>query len=533
MEKGAAWTKELLIMLIGDILVNNARWYPDKVGIIDGLTGYRFSWRDVNSRVNRISNALIDLGVRKGDRIGLISENSLQCGEFQFAVSKTGTIGCGLNYRLHADVIKQLIHNTGLKAIFVQSQYCGLINSIRPKLKTVEHFIGIGKNHGYELDYDVLLDSYPEAEVRVDADEDDPLVIAFTTGTTGIPKGVITTHKNRLTFCIENCVFIERYTTDDIVSVSAPWCIGIGGQVQFLAPVFAGATVVIHPLGRTWPEIVERERITIAMMTKSRFMPIWDYIDAAGKMYDLSSLKKVMIGAEHTPPGDLKKIMDFCGVSVSGKSYGITEAGACVTRLLPHDISKGFHPNATKKEKRRIESVGKPLLGTRVKLVDEQHQEVVTGEVGEVIVKGDQVSPGYWNDPDLTKERFRDGWYHTNDLGVFDEDGYLYLKGRKDFVIKTGGVLVPPINVEDAILNHPAVDEVAVIGVPSERWGEAVKAVIALKKDHSLTEEEVKSHCREFLAGFQVPKIVQFVERLPRSAAGRIQTKKVIELYGS
>jgi len=338
-------------------------------------------------------------------RIGLISENSLQCGEFQFAVAKTGAIGCGLNYRLHKDVIEQLIHNTGLKVIFVQRRYCDLINAIHPKLKTVEYFIGIGNDHGYEHDYDALIDSYPEKEVRVDANEDDPLAIAFTTGTTGIPKGVITTHKNRLTFCIENCVFIERYTPDDIVSVSAPWCIGIGGQVQFLAPAFAGATIVIHPLGRTWAEIVERERITVAMMTKSRFMPLWNYLETTGKTYDLSSLKKVTIGAEHTTPKDLKKIMDFCGITVSGKAYGITEVGACVTRLLPHDISKGFHPNATEKEKKRLESVGKPLLGARVRLVDENHQDVVAGEVGEVIVKGDQVSPGYWNDPALTKER--------------------------------------------------------------------------------------------------------------------------------
>jgi len=520
-------------MLIGDILVNNARWFPEKVGIIDGPTGVRFSWREINARVNRISNALIDLGVQKGDRIGLISENSLQCGEFQFAVAKTGAIGCGLNYRLHKDVIAQLINNTELKALFVQNKFRDLIDSMRPNLKTVKHFIGIDPDHGYELDYEGLIDSYPETEVVVDANEDDPLVIAFTTGTTGIPKGVITTHKNRLTFCIENCVFLEQYTPDDIVSVSAPWCMGIGGQVQLLSPAFAGATIVIHPLGKTWAEIVERERITIAMMTKSRFMPLWEYLETTGKTYDLSSLRKVMIGAEHTTTEDLRRIMDFCGVSVSGKVYGTTETGATVTRLLPHDIVKGFHPNATEMEKRRLESVGKPLVGARIRLVDEQNQDVRQGEMGEVIIKGDQVSPGYWNAPDLTKEKFREGWYQTSDLGVFDEDGYLYLKGRKDFVIRTGGVLVPPVNVEDAVIKHPAVHEVAVIGVPSERWGEAIKAVIALKKGYSVTEEEVRNHCRKYLAGFQVPKIVEFVESLPRSEAGRVQTKKVIELYGS
>jgi acyl-CoA synthetase (AMP-forming)/AMP-acid ligase II len=278
--------------------------------------------------------------------------------------------------------------------------------------------------------------------------------------------------------------------------------------------------------------VVERERVTIAMMTKSRFMPLWDHMEATGETYDLSSLKKVMIGAEHTTAEDLKQIMDFCGVSISGKVYGITEAGASVTRLLPCDIAKGFHRDATEKDKRKLESAGKPLLGARIRLVDSEGRDVPQGDIGEVIVKGDQVSPGYWNDPALTQGKFRDGWYHTNDLGVFDEDGYLYLKGRKDFVIKTGGVLVPPVNVEDAIRRHPAVNEVVVIGVPSERWGQAVKAVVGVKKGHHLTEEEVKRHCREHLSGFQVPKSVQFVESLPRSAAGRVETKKVLALYG-
>jgi len=520
-------------VLIGDIPLNNARWFPERTGIVDGPSGVRFNWKEINERVNRLSHALIDLGVRKGDRVGIIAENCLQCGEFQFATAKTGVIGCGLNYRLKKEVLEKVIQNVQLKAIFVQSQYRDLIDAIRPNLQTVSHFIGIGKDHGYERDYDDMIDGYPDTEVRTDATEDAHLVIAFTTGTTGIPKGVITTHKNRLTFCIENGMFIERYTPEDIVSVSAPWCIGIGGQVQFLAPAFAGATIVIHPLGNTWAQVVERERVTIAMMTKSRFMPLWDHMEATGKTYDLSSLKKVMIGAEHTTADDLRQIMDFCGVSISGKVYGITEAGATVTRLLPCDIEKGFHPNATEKEKKRLESAGKPLLGARIRLIDSEGRDVSQGEIGEVVIKGDQVSPGYWNDPALTEEKFRNGWYHTNDLGVFDEDGYLYLKGRKDFIIKTGGVLVPPVNVEDAIRNHPAVNEVAVIGVPSERWGEAVKAVIAVKTGCRLTEDDVKTHCREQLSAFQVPKAVQFVDALPRSAAGRVETKKVLELYGS
>jgi acyl-CoA synthetase (AMP-forming)/AMP-acid ligase II len=515
------------------MVTNNARLFPDKVGIIDGQTGDRYTWREVNRRVNSISNGLIDLGVKKGDRIGLISQNSLECGEFQFAVAKTGAIGCGLNYRLQPKVIEELIRDAGMKALFVQSQYSGLINSIRANLKTVEHFVGIGHGHGYQLDYESFIKQYPDKEVRVDVKEDDPVVISYSSGTTGIPKGVIITHKNRITFCLENCLFSERYDPDDIVSVSAPWCAGAAGQVQFLAPAVIGATIVIHILGPTWAEVVERERVTVAMMTKSRFMPVWDHIKATGKKYDLSSLRKVTLGAEAITPEDIKRIMDFCGVSYSAKAYGISETSACVTRLLPHDVMAGLRSNATEKEKKRLESVGKPLLSTRIRLVDGQGEDVPQGQIGEVIIKGDCVSLGYWNNPELTRERFKDGWYYTSDMGIFDEDGYLYLKGRKDFIIKTGGFLVSPIEVENVILTHPAVKEVAVIGVPDERWSEAIRAIVSLREGCSVTEEELRKHCREHLAGFQIPKSFLFTEKLPRDEAGRVQLKELRKLFGA
>ncbi len=518
-------------MVIGDMVVNNARLYPDKIGIIDGKTRIRYTWSQINKRVNCIANALIKLGVRKGERIGLISENSLECGEFQFAVAKTGAIGCGLNYRLKPNMLEELIADAGLKVLFVQNQYSELINSIRPNLKTVEYFVGIGDGHGYDLDYETFIKNYSDKEITVEMKDDDPVMIAYSSGTTGVPKGVVMTHRNRINFCLESCLLSERYDLDDIASVSAPWCAGAAGQVQFLAPALVGATIVIHVVGPSWAEIVERERITVAMMTKSRFMPIWDHIEKTGKKYDLSSLKKVTLGAEAITAEDIKKIMDFCSVSISAKAYGISETSACVTRLLPQELSAGFQPDATEKQKQRLESVGKPLLGTKVRTVDEHGRDVPAGSIGEVIIKGDCVSPGYWNKPQLTRERFKDGWYYTNDMGTFDEDGYLYLKGRKDYIIKTGGFLVSPTMVENAILKHIAIKEAAVIGVLDPRWNEAIKAIVSIRTGCSVTEQELKKHCREFLAGFQIPKYFVFVQELPRDSAGRVRLAELKKLY--
>jgi len=519
-------------MVIGDLLVNNARLYPDKIGIIDGKTGVRYTWKEINKRVNCLSNGLIDLGVKKGDRIGLISQNSLECGEFQFVVAKTGAIGCGLNYRLQPKVIEGLINDAGLKVLFVQNQYSQLINSIKADLKTVEHFVAIGEGHGFDIDYEACIKKYPGKEISVEVKDDDPVMIAYSSGTTGVPKGVIMTHRNRLSFCLENCICSERYNLDDIVSVSAPWCAGAAGQVQFLAPALAGCTIVMHVVGPTWAEVVERERISVAMMTKSRFMPVWDHIEKTGKKYDLSSLKKVTLGAEAITAEDLKKIMDFCGVSFSAKAYGISETSACVSRLLAHEVTAGLSPNATETEKKRLESVGKPLLSTKVRIVDDDGREVAPGNIGEVIIKGDCVSPGYWNKPELTREKFRDGWYHTGDTGMYDDDGYLYLKGRKDYIIKTGGFLVSPTEVENAILKHPAIKEVAVISVPDPRWSEAIRAVVVIKDENDITEDELKNHCREVLSGFQIPKSFVFVSKLPRDEARRVQLAELKRLYG-
>ena len=519
-------------MVLGDIVISNARVFPNKIGIADAQSGARLTWGEFNERVNRLSNGLIDLGIQKGDRIAIISENSSQCAEFQFAVAKTGAIGCPLNYRLHERQLEGIINGAAPKLLFVQDQYAGLIHALSSRLKGVEHFIGINGQKNFSLEYESFISQYPISEPKIDIKEDDVVMITYSSGTTGLPKGVLSTHKNRITYCIESCLFAEKFEHIDVALVSAPFCAGVGGQVQLIAPAFAGCTIIMYALkGNTWGEVIEREKVTVVLTTKSRMMPVMDFIRASGKKYDLSSLKKVTTAGQPHSEQDLRELMEFCGVSYTGKMYGLSETVALGTRLLPHEVTAGLRPNATEKEKKRLQSVGKPLLSAKVKIVNEQGEEVVPGEFGEVIMRGDAVSPGYWNNPELNEETFKNGWIYTKDIGVFDEDGYLYIKGRKDFMIKSGGFMISPAEIEHVLLLHPEINEAVVIGIPDERWGEAVKAIVSLKKGTHSSEEGLKAHCRQHLARFQVPKYFEFVESLPKDEAGRIQLKEIRKLF--
>jgi len=521
-------------MVIGDIIINNARLFPDKIGIIDAQTGIRFSWSDFNARVNQLANAMLGLGVKKGDRVGLISENSSQCGEFQFAIAKIGAIGCPMNYRLNEETLEYIIKDAEPKVILVQDKYADVISLISSKLKCIEHLVCINGYQTFPHEYESLIDRYPSSEPDVEVKEDDLLMLSYSSGTTGLPKAVLTTHKNRITYCIESCLFAEKYTHEDIAMVSAPYCAGAAGQVQFIGPAFVGAGIVMHVLkGDTWAEVIEREKVTVHITTRSRMMLVWEFIKESGAKYDLGSLQKVTTGGQNTSTAELKEILNFCGVSYSAKMYGLSETFACGTRLLPHEIKAGLSPDATEKEKKRLDSVGKPLLSTKIKIVNDKGEEVPAGEPGEIIISGDCVSPGYWNNPKLTEEVFRNGWFYTKDIGIMDEGGYLFLQSRKDYMIKTGGFLVSPVEIKNALMSHPKVSEAAVIGIPHDRWGEAVKAVVCLRKGTTLTDEELKDHCRQKLSRFQVPKYFQFIEEMPKDVSGRVQLKKVKELFGS
>ncbi len=516
-------------MIVGDIVTNNARLYPDKAGIVD--RDVRFTWKQVDNRTNSLANALLNLGLQKGDRVAIISENNHRYAEFLLSIAKSGLIGVGLSYRFTPGQLAAVINDCCPRAILVQDKFSSVINEVKPRINSVSHFIGMGEGHGCPLDYEALMAEYPGDKVESEAKEEDIFLITYTTGTTGAPKGVMTTHRVWQSILLSR-LLAYRLSVDDVYLVHGPLYLG-GGEHHFFTACLGGGTVVIDAFSSgSFVELVEREKVTVTHLLPVHYRLIRDYLETSGRKHDLSSLKKLAFGAGQAAPAQqVVDILGFFGVTWSNKLYGMTEG--MVSFLMPEDIAAGLGPKAAESKWRRLDSVGKPVLNTRVRVVDENDEDVPVGEAGEVLVKSDGWMVGYWNKPDLTRQAFRGGWYHTSDMGILDEDGYLYLLGRKDALIKSGGFFVAPREVEDAILKHPAIAEVAVFGVPDETWGQVVRAVACLKEGRPATEPEIREHCRKHLAAHQVPKTVDFVEKLPKDPVyGKVSLKELMRLYG-
>jgi long-chain acyl-CoA synthetase len=515
-------------MLVGDIVTSNARLYPNKICVV--YENVRLTWAQFNERVNRLANVLLGLGLKKGDRVGILSENRHEYTEFFFAVAKAGLITVCLNYRLTKEQLLRIINDCQPRAIIIEDKH---VTTIETVAKNIEFVFGIGKNHGCPYDYEASLTASSSVEPEVELQEQDIFRLNYTTGTTGTSKGAMITHKNEITNCIMRLQATPN-TSDDVVLTAAP-LFAAGVQCRFFGAVFLGCTFVITSFSaENFVKLVERERVTYASLLPTTFRMVKDYLKQSRRKYDLSSLSKFQPeGGQHCPGADLKEMLDYFNIppNMTCKPYGMTEAMPS-TYLIPEDVAVTLSPKATEKEKRRLDSIGKPLFNGQVRVVDENDNDVPKGQIGEIIVKGDQVMKGYWNNPELTARALRGGWFHTSDLGVLDEDGYLYFAGRKDFVIKTGGLLVGPEEVEAVIMEHPAVAEVAVIGLSDERWGQAVTAITCLKQGCSITGEEIIEHCRKRLASFQVPKAVIFTEKLPRDIAySKIDRLGLIRTY--
>ena len=515
-------------MIIGDIVAGNARLFPHKVGIVDEHD--RLTWKDVNQRVNRLANAILDLGLKKGDRVALICENCHQFAEFLFAVAKSGTIGICLNTRFTPTKLAYMINDCQPKLFLVQDKFLPIADQITNGIALKNDLLVIGQEGNFES----LLSSYSTEEPEVEVDEQDTYLVQYTTGSTGTPKGTELTHRNWMNNCIVR-LLLTHLAEDDIYQIAGA-LYAVGNLGHFLSACFAGVTVVLPVFsGQNFIEMIEKEKITCSYLNPTTYRIVRDYIETNKRQHNLASLRKLAImGGQPSSFDQVKDILDYFNTpySNSSKVYGMTEVCSPGTFLLPIDVAAGLRPDATEKERKRIDSVGKTMGNTEMRAVDENDNDVAPGQKGEILFKGDCVMKGYWNQPKLTQEALRHGWYHTGDIGIIDEDGYLYYVGRKDFLIKSGGFFIVPEEIEHTISQHPAVAEVAVIGVSDAKWGQMVKALVNLKSGMKATEEEIKEYCRKLLPRFQVPKSIDFVATLPReSTYGKISREDIIRIY--
>ena len=501
---------------IGLLLSKRAIINPDREAYVDGKTGFRVSFSELNARSNRVANALKELGVQPGDRVALALMNSIEFIEAFFAIAKIGGIIVPLNWRLVSNELEFILKDSGAKTIVFGEQFVGMIKDLhdRGEKTHVENWIQVAANGGdteFSQDYDQFRDAADDIQPEILAKDDDLLFIMYTSGTTGLPKGVVHSHYTCMWALITFGASCDLRDGDRYV-VALP-LFHVGSLVPLVLNIYYGVTSVVmkeFDPKRAW-ELIEEEKITNTLLVPSMLNFMTQVPDV--RQYDYSHLRWVQSGAAPLPVNLIQQYADL-NIDVH-QIYGLTEScgPACVS-TAEDALSK-------------IGSAGKAFFHTSVKVVDELGNVCPPGEQGEVWMSGKHIMIEYWNKPDATRESItEDGWLKTGDVASVDEEGFIYIQDRIKDMIISGGENVYPAEIENVILAHPEVSEVAVIGQASEKWGESPFAVV-VRKTEQLQEAGVLGFCDGKLARFKLPKAVTFIDVIPRNANGKVLKREL------
>jgi acyl-CoA synthetase (AMP-forming)/AMP-acid ligase II len=511
-----------------EFLTITAAICPDKEAII--FEEKRLTFVQLNERVNRLANALLGLGIQKGDRVAMMQVNTNQCIEAYFATARVGGIYVPLNFRARGNELTYMLNTAEANTLFVGDRYLDLIDSIRPALTTVKHYISLDRPHKDMLNYEKLIDSSPADDVFTEIDDNDTTILMYTAGTTGFPKGVMLSHNSFSVYVLENVSPADLETTEkNILTVPL---YHVAGTQAMIAAIYGGRTLVMQRQfePKQWMELVETEKVNRAMMVPTMLKQLMEHPDFA--KHDLSSLKVITYGAAPMPLEVIKRAIEvFPGVGFIN-AFGQTETASTVTILSPEDHVISGTPAEIERKLKRLSSIGKPMSDVEMKVVDENGKDLPPNQIGEIIARGPRVMSGYWKDKEKTARTIdKDGWVHTGDMGYRDEDGYFFLSGRTTDMIKRGGELIAPEEVEAILHGHPKVDEAAVVGVPDEDWGEVPICVCVLKKGETCTAQELMEYCRTNLASYKRPRAVVFCEELPRNPMGKVLKRLLRDQY--
>jgi len=493
-------------MNISELLARNARKYPFKEAIVSEVE--RLSYKELNSRVNKLSNALLNHGIKQGDKIILFMPNSPEFIISYFAVLRIGAIIVPVNAKLTSNELSYIIEDSEAKAFIAHQLLVEQIKDL-PRLFPI-YYVKTGEAMESWNSFEQLLISGNDIEIDYDLKEDDEATILYTSGTTGKPKGVLFTYRNILTAAVMMAIEMEMKPESKMLhlmplSHSAPL------HLFLVAGTYVGASHIVAPLFT--PDIlltlIHKEKATHFFGAPVAYLFTANHPKL--KDYDLSSMKCWVYGGAPLAKEEVKIVQEKFNTNRLFCVYGLTEAGPTGTLLLPeeHETKAG--------------SIGKrAALNTEIKIVDQEGHPVESGEIGEIILKGEGVMKGYYNNPEQTNEVVKNGWLYTGDMAKYDEEGYIYVVDRKKDMIISGGVNIFPKEIEETLSTHPNIAEVAVVGVPHHEWGETVKAFVVLKEAIDHLEEECKRFLSGKIASYKIPKIYEEIEQLPRNATGKI-----------
>jgi len=492
--------------------------YSERVAVIDGEA--RWTYAQFLDRCDRWSSALQQLGVRQGDRVAYLAPNTHAQLESFYAAPQIGAVLVPLNYRLIADDFVYLINHSGARVVCAHADYLATVDSIRSQLPGVKHFVALeGERSGW-LNYETLVEKARSGFDRPEIGESDLLTINYTSGTTSRPKGVMITHRNAYMNVVGTLVH-QHMTCADRYLWTLPMFHANGWTFVWTVTA-AGATHVclrkVEP--RAVFELMTKERITMLCAAPTVLIAL------ANAPEELRSLapRGIRVVTAGAPPAasTIQRLEDELGWTIT-HVYGLTETtpfiSVCEARAEHAELSSGERARIKARQGVELITSGELLV------VDEDGNEVPRDGAtqGEIVARGNVVMAGYYNDPEATEQAMRGGWFHTGDAAVVHRDGYVEIRDRLKDVIISGGENISSVEVEGVLLRHPSVQEVAIVGLPHERWGEAPHAFVVLKSEAIATEEELREFARAHLAHFKAPHSVTFISELPKTATGKIQ----------
>ena len=497
---------------IGSFLTKRAILSPNKEGLV--YEGGRRTFSELNAHANKLAHAMRKLGVKHGDRVGMLALNEPEYYDMLFGLGKIGAILVPVNYRLAGPEMAYILSDCGAKVFVFSKEYIEIVDSFRGDIPARELLAITDSPPEWAKSLQAITENEPEDEPKLEGGDDDVLTILYTSGTTSRPKGAMLTHANY--FDTSVTMMSTFGNTGEIFLVALPlFHIGaLAGPPMFVH--FGQKAVLLRSFDpKRFLELIEEEKVegfgsVPALLMFLKLVPDFE-------KYSWDSINIILVYAAPVPVTLIKEY-DAAGIEVR-QLYGLTE---CTGPASVIDSENAIT---------KAGSCGLPMFHSEVILVDDNGKEVGPEELGEVIIKAKNVMKGYWNLPEETKKAIKDGWLYTGDLAKKDADGFLYILDRKKDMIISGGENIYPAEIEDTILGHPQVADVGVIGYPHEKWGEAVKAIVVKKEGEELTKEELIEWCKGKMGRFKIPKDVEFADAIPRTPTGKILKRELREMY--
>jgi acyl-CoA synthetase (AMP-forming)/AMP-acid ligase II len=485
---------------------------------------HRLTYADLHGRVKRLAGALASRGVGRGTRVAALHTNSHRYVEAYYATAMLGGVFIPVNYRAKRPEIEYMLATAETKVLFIGERYVEHLDAVRGRLKHLDLVVGFDFERADMPAYETLLAGAQEHEDEADVDDEDVSILMYTSGTTSLPKGVMLRYGDFSAYVTAN-VELADGTPRGAALLCAP-LYHIAGATNMMTTVWTGRRLVVMPQfePRSWLDLVEREQVTHAFVVPTMMKHV---LDAGAATRNLQSLEVLAYGGAPMPFPVIRRAIEQLPRTVGFvNAFGQTETTSTLTVLGPEDHRLDGTPAEVETRLRRLTSIGKPLPDVEVRIVgDDGGSALAVGEVGEIEVRTARAMKGYAG---AVESPFKaDGWLPTKDMGWIDEDGYLYVAGRKDDMIIRGGENIAPAEIESVLLSHPAVDEVAVFGVADVEWGQRVAACLVPRPGMTLTEDEVAGFCKTRLASFKKPEIVRFLTELPKNPMGKILRREL------